>query len=156
MLRSPIDALVDDMLIDTTYVNAIKYLKLARAQHRLTASGIEQTRCVLCGEETHIAATCVHNPLWLMECGARAMFGHVFRCFHCGEVFDDDDSARKHFGDAVEIAVRCIRVKDTTAAQRIRTLCNRTLAGEQTRTEYRRALIAIIEACADDTPLTTD
>jgi hypothetical protein len=123
------------------YQSVIDLLTLARDQRAKIERGEEgaASECALCGD-AHLDNECRKNPLLLMTIGEEALTGNVWKCYHCNAIFTDVESASRHFGDMVEIAVGCIRLAKTPGADRIRTFIARTLAGDQTRAEFRRCL----------------
>jgi hypothetical protein len=150
-----IHEMLADAVIGATYMKTIDNLRIALEQHTNIMYGDEPTECAICHNTEHSVHTCPHNPMYMMNLGAQFIQGHIFRCFHCGGVFNDRDSAREHFGDEVEIAVRCIQLRDTPARERIHELCVQTLKDRDASwTELRRALYVIRDACApDDNPI---
>ncbi len=62
--------------------------------------------CAVCHDGGHQAWECHHNPLVM----ARRFAGvtDVWKCFHCGVVFTDEDKAREHFGLREEEIARCL------------------------------------------------
>ncbi len=65
--------------------------------------------CVVCGDSGHQAWECHHNPLVLVQ---RAKEAEIrWRCFHCNEVFDDYEQARKHFGNNSMATPKCVMKK---------------------------------------------
>lgn len=73
------------------YDKAIADLELAKTQ--LKPDGRE---CVICGDGGHQAWECHHNPLAMHDEAWRLQL--QWRCFHCGETFTNESSAREHFG----------------------------------------------------------
>lgn len=89
------------------YDSALAALRAARAQLRSAARGEAQTACAVCGDVGHTADACHHNPLVLARRGARE--GTTWRCYHCGERFQDAERAEAHFGTREEEVARCLR-----------------------------------------------
>ncbi len=74
-----------------------EYLKaIEKINAGLTQLEPDGRTCAICGDGGHQAWECHHNPLVLMKRGGEREGS--FRCFHCGDVFTDDASAREHFG----------------------------------------------------------
>ena len=74
------------------YEKAIEDLKLGMTQ--LAPDG---ENCHICGDGGHQAWECHHNPLnhskWFWDSMTE------WRCFHCGQVFVDEEAAAEHFGE---------------------------------------------------------
>lgn len=83
------------------------------AMQRLIAGlgqlGPDGNPCAICGDSGHQAWECHHNPLVIMQRVQAAE--SKWRCYHCGEVFDDPEAARKHFGNIPTATPRCILQK---------------------------------------------
>ena len=62
--------------------------------------------CAICGDSGHQAWECHQNPLVIIRRVKAAE--SKWRCFHCGEVFDDSEAARQHFGNIPSATPRCI------------------------------------------------
>jgi hypothetical protein len=77
-------------------------------QMRSIRAGAGQDQCLVCGDGGHTAEECHHNPLLLAAIGRDAFFGNVWKCFHCGAVFCDEESAEQHFGTTPEWPAACI------------------------------------------------
>jgi hypothetical protein len=52
--------------------------------------------CRVCGDSGHQAWQCHHNPLVMARRAAKSQT--EWRCFHCGDVFTDEQAATEHFG----------------------------------------------------------
>lgn len=65
--------------------------------------------CVICGDNDHQAWECHHNPI--VQSRKREKDVTRWRCYHCNEVFDDREEARKHFGNIPSATVRCVLLK---------------------------------------------
>jgi hypothetical protein len=63
-------------------------------------------QCAICGDSDHQAFECNHNPLVRMREAEKKEA--TWRCYHCGEVFYDSESARKHFGNIPTATPLCI------------------------------------------------
>lgn len=83
------------------YRSAIDKIKLAMTQ--LEPDG---QLCAICGDIDHQAWECHHNPLVLAKRVEHAE--GRWRCYHCDEVFDDPEEARKHFGNISFARSHCI------------------------------------------------
>lgn len=92
------------MITAEEYGAAIDALKLASTQ--LEPDG---NPCAVCGDSGHQSWECHHNPLVLAK-RVEVAEGR-WRCYHCNEVFDDPEEARKHFGNTSEATPRCILEK---------------------------------------------
>lgn len=113
------------------YNEAIQALR--DASHQLEPDGLG---CQVCGDSGHQAWECHHNPLVMARRASRANAHEgtaiPWRCFHCGQMFDNVTDARDHFGERDEL-VKCIatthplvvslRTKLTAALARIEELC---------------------------------
>jgi hypothetical protein len=84
------------------YVEAIKILKLG-----MTQISPDDKPCAICGSKRHFAYECSNNILMLAECNYDALL--VWRCFHCGRVFDDIVKAEEHFGESSKKIVECLK-----------------------------------------------
>ena len=83
------------------YMKAIQDLKDGMGQ--LEPDG---NLCAICGDNDHQSWECHHNPLVLMQRVKKAE--GRWRCYHCNEVFDDPEKARKHFGNIPKTTTHCI------------------------------------------------
>jgi hypothetical protein len=93
---------------DEHYAEVIALLELARAQMRSMRAGKAQRECDVCGDGGHTAEECHHNPLLLSTVGRDALLGTVWKCFHCGAIYCDEESAERHFGTTPEWPAACI------------------------------------------------
>ena len=78
--------------------------RLNRGLKQLQGDG---KNCAICEDGGHQAWECHFNPLF-MEKLAWKVYGGFWKCFHCGEIFTDDDKAREHFGSDAEVATACL------------------------------------------------
>ncbi len=90
------------------YADAIHELRQAILQ--LEPDG---ANCRICGSDEHQAFECRFNVL-VMARRAAAMAGLdasaiPWRCYHCGAIFYDSESAQEHFGDTEKETVKCRR-----------------------------------------------
>lgn len=77
---------------------------LERAKTQLDPDG---RGCVVCGDGSHQAWECHHNPVALKREFWRLR--SCWRCFHCDEVFTTEESAREHFGEDPDEPAACQR-----------------------------------------------
>jgi hypothetical protein len=102
------------------YDEAIEALTLAKTQLEADPRG-----CIVCESDEHSAPTCFHNPLVLARryaavTQAAALLPMAlpedvleavkarWRCFHCGDLFTDEQAAREHFGNREDEVARCL------------------------------------------------
>jgi len=90
------------------YEEAIQALIEAKSQ--LEPDG---DNCHVCHDSGHQAWECPHNPLAMarIAAAARGADGSAlpWRCFHCGEIFADFESAQEHFGHNRAVVAECRR-----------------------------------------------
>ena len=86
------------------YSVAIENLIEARKQLRPDGNP-----CILCGDNDHQAWECRMNILVQAKKGKAKE--DEWRCFHCGEIFNDSEDARKHFGRTTSAMPRCVLQK---------------------------------------------
>jgi hypothetical protein len=82
------------------YLEAIE--KLKRGMTQLSPDG---NCCAICEDSGHQAWECHHNPLVAMQ------LMWAYRCYHCGRIFWDGETAADHFGP---------RESDITCYQKMR------------------------------------
>lgn len=82
---------------------------IARLKDGLSQLKPDGNNCHVCGDGGHQAWECHHNPLF-MEQLAWKVYGGFWKCYHCGEVFTDDDKALEHFGSDDDIVAACLQV----------------------------------------------
>jgi hypothetical protein len=71
--------------------------------------GPEGGNCKICGDNDHQAFECHLNIIVQARRGREKE--QEWRCYHCNEVFNDSEAARKHFGNIPAATTRCINEK---------------------------------------------
>lgn len=92
---------------DEHYAEVLALLERARAQMRSIRAGEAQRECAVCGDGGHTVEECHRNPLLLSIVGRDALTGVVFKCFHCGAIYCDEQSAATHFGERPDRPAAC-------------------------------------------------
>jgi hypothetical protein len=92
------------------YSEVIHRLQLGLEQLRSMNRREAQNCCAVCGDNGHTAEGCWYfNPLHLTLVGIEALVGSLYKCFHCGAVYTDEESARHHFGKTPDSPAECLR-----------------------------------------------
>lgn len=91
----------DGPITAADYEEAIRLLTDAVSQPEPNGNS-----CHVCGDSGHQAWECHHNPLVMAR--RAAADACKFRCFHCGEIFTTDESAREHFGEKQDALPACL------------------------------------------------
>jgi hypothetical protein len=133
-----------DGITDGHYEDMIKALQAGLRQRQAIRDDEEhaQEYCFICEGNDHTADQCwFHNPLLLTTMGEYALIGDFWRCFHCGAVHTDPESAAQHFGDGVEEAAKCLQhLAHTQGFQLVHFMVRRALAGPNSKGNYKRTL----------------
>lgn len=77
-------------------------IALADARKQLAPDG---RGCVVCGDTGHQAMECHHNPLLMARRAAHSQL--EFRCYHCRELFSEEEAAI-HFGPDQQSEAKCL------------------------------------------------
>jgi hypothetical protein len=106
---------------DADYSKAIDDLTRAREQMRKIRAGEGYDACAVC-EDAHHAGLCHHNPLLLAVLGGEALLGAVWKCYHCGAVYTDEQSAANHFGRTPDDPASCLSQQRQQVVELLRRL----------------------------------
>lgn len=99
-----------DGLKESSYTETIEELEKALEQFRSMERGEYQPCCFVCHDTGHTAEQCWYfNPLLVMAIGQIALISPFYRCYHCGAIYTDEQSAEQHFGKTPNSPAECLR-----------------------------------------------
>jgi hypothetical protein len=97
-------------ITEAHYTEVMDRLRAGLEQLRSMNRGESQDGCMVCGDNDHTAGGCWYfNPLHLTLVGIEALLGPNYRCFHCGALFTDEETAVAHFGKTPNSPAECLR-----------------------------------------------